>query len=379
MCNGACVNLKTDSANCGVCGHDCLGGLCQAGECQPVKLASGQGQTVGIALDATHVYWTSSNNGTVTKVSKGGGTPTTLASGISAPFGIAVDSTSVYWVANSGGNVYKAPIGGGNSTILASAQGGPLNIAVDATNVYWTNTTGSIMEVPIAGGSPVVIATGQTPLGLAIDANYVYWVNGYFGSSNATVNKVPKGGGVPIVLVSGQTRPTAISVDSTNFYWASLLFNGADTLQKCPLSGCPGNIPVVLASNLQIAGLSNLILIAVDATNVYWPNGAEGTIKRVSINGGVPKTVAPQDVPAFLDLDPEGFLVQDRHGVSAGGHRFDLRGRLAHDALVVAARVADGADAQQQDQERHGNHHLEQGHSCLWPGTQGRPSRDSGC
>lgn len=292
MCNGICANLKTDGANCGVCGHDCLGGLCVNGECQAVKLAGGQGQTIGLAVDATHVYWTSQNLGTVSKVSVNGGTPTTLATGISSPAGVAVDSTSVYWVAGSGGNVYKAPLAGGNSTILANAQSGPLNVAVDATNVYWTNSGGTIMKVPIAGGSTTQLATGQTPLGLAVDANYVYWTNGYFGSNNATVQKVPIGGGVPITLVSGQTRPTALAVDSMYFYWTTGAGNGADQLLKCPLAGCPGNIPTVLASGQQILGLANLILIHVDPTDVYWPTGLEGAIKRVSINGGVIKPLA---------------------------------------------------------------------------------------
>lgn len=295
ICNGACANLKTDSANCGACGHDCQGGLCQNAKCQPVTLATVPGQTVGIAVDATHVYFTSPNLGTVLKVPKGGGATTTLASAISGPTGIAVDSTSVYWAANTGGNVYKAPLGGGNSTVLANAQGGPLSIAVDATNVYWTNANGAgtVMKIPIGGGTPTVLASGQpTPLGIAIDADYVYWVNGFFGSNNATVNKVPIGGGLPITLASGQTRPTGIAVDSTSVYWNTVVGNGADSLLKCPLAGCPGNIPTILASSQQIGHMSNLILIAVDATNVYWPAGPEGKIKRVGINGGVPIELA---------------------------------------------------------------------------------------
>lgn len=216
-----------------------------------------------------------------------------LASNLSGPAGVVVDATNVYWTASSGGNVYKVPLDGGNSTILANAQSSPFNIAVDATNVYWTNTGGTIMKVPIAGGAATVLASGQpTPLGIAIDADYVYWVNGYFGSTNATVMKVPIAGGVPITIVNGQTRPTGIAVDATSVYWTNGVGNGADSLQKCPLGGCPGNITTTLASGQQILGLSNLILIAVDSTHVYWPNGAEGTIKRVPINGGVPKTMA---------------------------------------------------------------------------------------
>jgi hypothetical protein len=37
-CGTACANLDSDPKNCGACGHDCLGGPCQGGICQPYKL-----------------------------------------------------------------------------------------------------------------------------------------------------------------------------------------------------------------------------------------------------------------------------------------------------------------------------------------------------
>jgi len=74
----------------------------------------------------------------------GGGAPTTLASG--HPGDIAVDATSVYWTdfdtssgsGGSNGTVMKVPVGGGPPTILASGQNWLDGIAVDATSVYWT-------------------------------------------------------------------------------------------------------------------------------------------------------------------------------------------------------------------------------------------------
>ena len=50
-----------------------------------------------MAVDATSVYWPSTNSGDVMTVPISGGTPTTLAVGEAARHGLAIDSTSVYW------------------------------------------------------------------------------------------------------------------------------------------------------------------------------------------------------------------------------------------------------------------------------------------
>jgi hypothetical protein len=55
MCQGACADTSRDANNCGACGHDCLGGACQAGLCQPLTLASGQGNLRRIVVDASSV------------------------------------------------------------------------------------------------------------------------------------------------------------------------------------------------------------------------------------------------------------------------------------------------------------------------------------
>ena len=36
------ADTMNDAKNCGVCGHDCLGGKCLKGACQPIILATAQ-------------------------------------------------------------------------------------------------------------------------------------------------------------------------------------------------------------------------------------------------------------------------------------------------------------------------------------------------
>ncbi len=62
-CNGKCVDPSpwaTDPKNCGACGHDCDGGKCAAGKCQPVELGSFTLVTndypIGMAVGAHGAY-----------------------------------------------------------------------------------------------------------------------------------------------------------------------------------------------------------------------------------------------------------------------------------------------------------------------------------
>lgn len=57
----ACVDTKSDGRNCGSCGHECLGGSCVDGACQPVEIGHTEDAPVkSIALSATRVFWMTS-------------------------------------------------------------------------------------------------------------------------------------------------------------------------------------------------------------------------------------------------------------------------------------------------------------------------------
>jgi hypothetical protein len=49
--------------------------------------------------------------------------------------------------------------------------------AIDGTNLYIISA-GSLMRAPLDGGTPTVLATGQSvPMAIAVDGTSVYWVN----------------------------------------------------------------------------------------------------------------------------------------------------------------------------------------------------------
>jgi hypothetical protein len=188
-----------------------------------------------VALDANNVYWATSRE--VYQAPIAGGPPV-LRTGIRwGPGALALDATNLYYAQRdmNYGAVMKVPIGGGGDAVIAENQQAPTSIAVDATSIYWTTYPGWLRKAPLAGGPPpTVIATGLSylyewlnwPDGLAIDATDLYVVNHDVG----TIIKVPLAGGSQTVVGKG-TYPRAVAVDATNVYW----LNDSDgTVMKAP-------------------------------------------------------------------------------------------------------------------------------------------------
>ena len=286
-CNSTCVRAQTDDNNCGTCGNVCSAispstAQCVAGRCL-VTLASGQSSPWRIAVSATGVYWTNINYGTVMTVYLDGGTPTAVTRTAGYPDAIAVDTTCVYWSDDLAGAVMKVPLNGGVVTKLVSGQSTLGAIAVGATSIYWI-TGDAVMKVPLDGGDVATLAYGQSsPAGIAVDARNVYWTNMGSGPFGGTMMKVPLNGGIPATLAATQLNPgdvavdatsvfpVVIAVDATGVYWTD---GGGGNVMKVPLGG---GTPTTLASEQD-----GPWGIAVDSTSVYWANRSDGTVMKLT-------------------------------------------------------------------------------------------------
>ena len=88
---------------------------------------------------------------------------------------MTVEGGYVYW--SNDGTLSKTAIDGGLVVTLATESANSL--AVDASHIYWTNTLeGTVKRMPLTGGSPETLATGQlSPGTIVLDDTFVYWGN----------------------------------------------------------------------------------------------------------------------------------------------------------------------------------------------------------
>ena len=104
-----------------------------------------------------------------------------------SPNRVSTDATYVYLASRTDGRILRQRhTETMNEEVIASGQSRPFAVAADAGGVYWTNApdcsgdnlpSGSVMALPLAGGSPVVVASSEVcPQAMVTDGDYVYWI-----------------------------------------------------------------------------------------------------------------------------------------------------------------------------------------------------------
>lgn len=310
---GACaqVNLAGDPRHCGRCFHDCLGGTCNDGQCQPFVVANDVGTLEAITVDATHVYWIKVGpgglSGELRRAPLDGGAPEPLFSQSSIPSQeIAVHGGRVYFGHNTPGtSIVSCPVTGcdggaprlevGGATDVSMVrvvgqrlyfvqptegevascvlpcQGGPVATVPDtaanpqraaanvAGAVAWTLGTGTLVQVKPAGANTATnVEVDDLATGIVIADGVVYAQRQTRGPAYIEI-----GDGGPAVDLTTEvlTGSEEIAVDAEGIYFTEPAGGGVVTI--CPRSGCTTGVRRVR----QQQGARG---ITTDATSIYW-------------------------------------------------------------------------------------------------------------
>jgi hypothetical protein len=275
----------------------------------PTIIACGPGLPTRLAVDSVNLYWTDQQRGAVVfKAPHAGGGPVPLAYDDAAAVGLAVDATYVYYTQPSRSRVMRVPIAGGPAQAVAAGLDSPTYLALgdapDGPSLYWTggvaNGSGTITKMSLAvGAKPETLIDGQSkPRALAVQDGFIYWTDLVDGTILRAPNHVAVTVGTSVRvatrLAAGLKQPTDIALANGFAY----VPDQAHAIARVPLEGG------ALEKVTDVAGFP--FGIATDGIAVYWTTIGRGGVFKAPLGAGVAATAIVEGEldPRFLVVSP---------------------------------------------------------------------------
>lgn len=267
---GGQINTQTDGKNCGAVGHDCLGGPCMAGQCQPSLIAQFLRDPMSMAI-GTDIVCEASNGGLIGCAHKDGSDllpfayPAETANAFLGARAVIDGNRLIFTQLIAAGGFQLAICDIGNCESSSQAFGSPYTqyAAIDTTGhkVYWIDGTTIFSASTVGTPQPeqLLFDAAGAPLG----APLLFSRSGLlFTSATTSGNLLYR---IPISTNGSSTRSVsvgagqAIATNDQSVFW-----DDTDGIRSVPLPNGIGG-----GSNLVLAGVTGA-RVAVDQTSLYW-------------------------------------------------------------------------------------------------------------
>jgi hypothetical protein len=274
----------------------------------PALIAGQQGAPLGLAVSASHVYWTQrpgqGQAGNVMRAALSAaaastaGQPEVFVAGteLADPRHLLIAGGSLYvgygGTGTGDGGIARVPLGGGAATKLAPATA-PGPMVVDERAVYFVDGE-AILRAELSGGAPVTLSqTGAKPMALLADEDSLYWVNrGTIAGFDGRVMRVAKKGGAATELATGQAEPVslALDLDQDHVYWVT---KGDGKVRWAPRAGGAATTlrSLMRPTAVAVYGDSYYVADVLSAKLLVYPKAGGKGLARSTTEGSVGRIV----------------------------------------------------------------------------------------
>jgi hypothetical protein len=286
VCGTTCVDLSTSPTDCGACGHDCGGGTCAAGVCQPVAVADAGDlldAPAALAVNGSAIFWSERTRVRSCPLPDGCvATPTVIATGYSRLRSIAASADKVYFsgckICDEYHEFYECPVSGCPAPTFRISRTvyGYYRLLIGDTRAYAQESTENLVGCARSSCATTVsrwTLPGLTELyAVETDGSTLYL---YGGGNLKTCTDASGCGFLDTLPGSSSVSPTFRARGGSFYWWAA---GSPGSIRTCAISGCGAGTALASESN-------GAVELEVDASGVYWLNGTLGTVRHCPLAG----------------------------------------------------------------------------------------------